>query len=495
MAGAIRAAAHRAPDKTAVKHGAANRSFGDFNDRIQRIANATVRDLKIPSGRTAAIIANNSIEYLEITTGVPEAGVPVATVSTKLTPAEAAAVCDDAMAEVLFVDTTTAALAKAAVFKTVRRVIEIGADFEGWLADQGGEIPRPDIDEWSTWTIPYTSGTTGRPKGVMLSHRARLLNYAVKAQEYGCFGVDDRFLSITPMNHGPGVGFPMNILIFGGFVEVMDKFEPATVLRKLKHEGFTGIYTVPTHFHEFFQLDQAILDECRRPPLRAIVSNSAPLTQAVKVKIVEYFGRGVLNELFSSTEQSLVANQRPADQLRKPGSVGLPFAFVDVKIVGDDGRACGVEEVGELFSRSPFLFSGYWNRPEETAAAFKDGWVTVGDMAKRDAEGYLTIVGRKKEMIITGGVNVYPIEVEELLLTHPDISEAAVVGVPDPKWGEMVKAFVVLKPGASLAHAALASFCAAKVAAYKVPKATEFMEALPRNLSGKVVKGELRARG
>ena len=493
MAGALSAISRRAPEKIAIRHGDRTRTFRDLDARIRRIANATVRDLKIPPGRTVAVIAGNSIEYLELTAGVPETGVPVATVSAKLTPAEAGAVCDDALADVLFVDASTAALAKAATFKTVRRVIEIGAEFEGWIASHGADIARPTVDEWSTWTIPYTSGTTGKPKGVMLSHRARLLNFIVKGQEYGCFGPDDRFLSITPMNHGPGVSFPMNTLIFGGFVEIMDKFEPIEVLRKLKYDGFTGIYTVPTHFHAFFAQAPAVLEEFRRPPLKAIISNSAPLSQATKAEIVAYFGDGVLHEMFSSTEQSLMTNQRPVDQLRKVGSVGLPFAFSNIRIVGDDGRDCGVDEVGEVFANSPFLFSGYWNRPEETAAAFKDGWVTVGDLGKRDADGYLYIVGRKKEMIITGGVNVYPAEVEDVLLTHTAIAEAAVVGLPDPKWGEAVTAFIVVNQGATPTQDDLTAFCAGKLATYKVPKQFRIVHTLPRNLSGKIVKSELKA--
>jgi len=494
MAGAVRTAATRAPDKIALRHGTITRTYRDFSNRIERIANAAVRDLAIAPGRTAAIFAGNAIEYLEITAGVPEAGVPVATVSAKLTPAELGAVCDDALSEVLFVDRATASIAKAAAFKTVRRIIEIGPEFESWVAEHGDAIARPSIDEWSIWTIPYTSGTTGQPKGVMLSHRARLLSYIVRAGAYGCFGNEDRFLSITPMNHGPGVSFPMNALIFGGFAEIMDRFDPVETLRKLKNEGFTGIYTVPTHFHEIFNLDAATLGRYRRPPIKAIISNSAPLTQSAKVKIVDYFGDGVLNELFSSTENGMMTNLPPADQIRKPGSVGLLFPFVQLKIVADDGRACGPGEIGELFSNSPYHFAGYWNRPIETAAAFKDGWVSVGDMARRDADGHLYIVGRKKEMIITGGVNVYPIEVEELLATHPAVAEAAIIGVPDAKWGEKVVAFVAPKSGAALSLADMTSFCASRLAAYKIPKDIVIVPTLPRNQSGKVMKRELLAQ-
>ena len=378
MGRAVQAARHRHPDKIAVVHGPHSRTYAQFADRAAAIARACVDVLGLRPGDRAAIAANNCIEYLEIIIGVPDAGVPVATINSRLTAEEIVAICNDAAARVLFADAGTAARLRGAAFRSIERIIEIGAAFESWLTSADPATPLPQVDEWDIWTIPYTSGTTGEPKGVMLSHRARLLNFFAKAQEYGCFSPDDRFLSITPMNHGPGTSFPLNALVFGGSVEIMDRFDPAAVLRKLKSGAFDGIFTVPTHFHEFFALDPALLEQCRRPPLKAIISNAAPLPQELKPRIVEFFGEGLLHELYSSTETSLVCSLRPADQLVKPRSVGLPFAAHPVRIVGDDGVDCAPGEVGELFANSPYLFSGYWNRPAETAAAFRGEWVSVG---------------------------------------------------------------------------------------------------------------------
>ena len=495
MGRAVQAAREREPDKVAIVHGPRSRTFAQFADRAAAIARACVGVLGLRPGDRAAIAADNCIEYLEIVTGVPDAGVAVATINSRLSAGEIVAICDDAGARVLFADAGIAARLRETSFRSIERIVEIGPAFESWLASADQATPLPQVDEWDTWSIPYTSGTTGEPKGVMLSHRARLLNFFAKAQEYGCFSSDDRFLSITPMNHGPGTSFPMNALVFGGSVEIMDRFDPAAVLRRLKSGAFAGVFTVPTHFHEFFALDAALLDECRRPPLKAIISNAAPLPQDLKPRIVDYFGEGLLHELYSSTETSLVCSLRPADQLTKPGSVGLPFAHTRVRIVGDDGADCAPGEVGELFANSPYLFSGYWNRPAETAAAFRGEWVSVGDLARRDADGYLYIVDRKKDMVISGGVNLYPREVERVLEQHPRVAEVAVVGVPDAKWGERLRAFIVARGAAHPDVEEIRAWCDGRLAAFKVPRDIVLLEALPRNASGKVLKQALRQLG
>ena len=208
--------------------------------------------------------------------------------------------------------------------------------------------------------------------------------------------------------------------------------------------------------------------------------------------LVDYFGDDILHETYGSTEGGVVTNLRPADQLRKERCVGLPFISTLVEIRDEEGQECGPDEVGELFSISPYLFNGYWKRPEETAAAFTDGWVSVGDMARRDDEGYVYIVDRKKDMVITGGINVYPREIEEVLMHHPRVAEAAVVGIPDEKWGESLKAFVTLKRGAEFDPVVLADYCAEELARFKVPKQFALIDTLPRNPSGKVLKTELR---
>ncbi|WP_404477797.1 class I adenylate-forming enzyme family protein [Novosphingobium sp. BL-52-GroH] len=488
----VKAAATREPSKIAVRFGEETRSYGELAARIDRLGAAALDDLCLVPGDRAAIIARNRLEYIEVVCGLPEAGVAVATVNARLTVKEIVAICDDAGARVAFVDPDLVDALRAADFASVERLIAFGPEYESWLAGVRAEAELPDLEEWDVWTIPYTSGTTGKPKGVMVSHRSRVFNFAGMAATYGCFGPDDRFLALAPLNHGGGLGFTMASLFYGGSIEILDKFEPEVALRKLKFGGFTGIFMVPTHFQMIFELPQAVLDECRRPPLRTIISNAAPLPQAMKERIVPYFGETVLHECYGSTEGAVIATLPPQHQLRKNRCVGLPFACTEVSIRDEAGEECPPEQVGELFSRSPYLFNGYWKLPAETRAAYKDGWVSVGDMARRDEEGFIYIVDRKKDMVISGGVNIYPREIEEVLLHHPAIADVAVVGIPDDRWGERLKAFVVPRGGIALTADDIAGFCAGRLAAYKVPRDLTLLDVLPRNTAGKILKTELR---
>ena len=488
---AIRAAAKRTPGKIAIRHGERSRSFGKLAARISSLRDAAITALGVAKGDNVAIIARNCIEFIEIVAALPDAGAAVATINPRLAPPEIAAHIDDCGARLVFADSASIADVRAAAAPGLR-IIEIGAEYEALLATAVSPTALPQIDEWDAWTIPYTSGTTGKPKGVILSHRSRMLVGLICASEFGCFGPDDCFLAMTPMNHGGGLGFPAGILSLGGAIEILDKFEPEQTLDKLKNGGITGVFMVPTHFQMIFALPPETLAKYRLPPIRAILANAAPLPQALKEKIIPYFGDTVLHELYAATETGLVCNLRPADQLRKTRCVGTPFAHVEVEIRNDAGQVCAADEVGELWSRGPVLFNGYWNRPAETAAAVRDGWVSVGDMAVRDVEGFIYIVDRKKDMVISGGVNIYPREIEELLFTHPAISDVAVIGLPDETWGERLKAFAVA-PG--LTSAALIDFCTGKISAYKIPRELELVETLPRNANGKVLKTELRARG
>ena len=253
-----------------------------------------------------------------------------------------------------------------------------------------------------------------------------------------------------------------------------------------------AFFGVPTHFHAIFGLEQSFLDEHRSETLHTIISNAAPLPQVMKEKICGHFGT-ILHETYGSTEGGFVSNLRPADQLRKIACVGQPFPATRVEIRRPDGSECDAEEVGELYVSSSCLFNGYWKLPDETADAFQDGgWVTVGDLAKKDAEGHLYIVDRIKDMVISGGINIYPREIEEVLVTHPLIREAAVIGVPDEKWGERLKAFVV-GPQPDMDPDEIIAFCEGKISAMKTPKEYVVIEALPRNASGKVLKTDLRS--
>lgn len=490
MAVGVRAAAGRDPAKVACRHGEATRTYGQLIDRVDRVTAALRNDCGLGSGDHGAIVAQNSIEYLETVIGASQAGIALATVNPKLAPAEIAAICADAKARVLFVDADSAEQLAGTDIDGIERVIVIENEYENWIAAASPGVP-PLVDEWGTFTIPYTSGTTGKPKGVLVPHRSRVLSILGMASEYGCYSSDDRFLSIAPMCHGAGMLFSLAPVFVGGYVEIMDRFEPDQVMIKLKEERMTGFFGVPTHFQVIFSQERAFLDANRPQHLKTIISNAAALPQAMKETLVEFFGDGLLHELYGSTEAGLVLSLRPRDQLRKQACVGQPFPGTRVSVRDDDGNECGPDEVGELFSTSPYLFNGYWNRPDETAEAFHDGWVTVGDMVRRDDEGYYYIVDRKKDMVISGGVNIYPREVEEVLIQHPSVRDVAVIGVPDEKWGEALKAYVVGDVGDP---EALIGFCDGKISGMKTPKQYEFIDAIPRNATGKVLKTELRAR-
>ena len=491
LGGAIRAAAGRDPTKVAIKHGSDERTFADLAGRVGRLRDAAIA-MGVRKGDVVAIVSRNRPEFMEVVAGLPDAGAAVATVNPRLAPPEARQTLEDCGATVVFVDQESRALVEATGLSCLT-IVGFGTDYETLLANAVAPASHPQIDETDAWTIPYTSGTTGKPKGVVLSHRSRMLVGLICAAEFGCFGPDDRFLAMTPMNHGGGLGFPTGILAAGGSIEILDKFDPEVVLERLKFGGITGLFMVPTHFQMIFALPPEVLTKYQRPPITSILANAAPLPQAMKEKIIPYFGETVLHELYAATETGLVCNLRPKDQLRKQSCVGTTFPHVEAEVRRDDGSICDADEVGELWARNPVLFSSYWNRPEETAKAVRDGWVSVGDMARRDAEGFLYIVDRKKDMVICGGVNIYPREIEELLFTHPAVADVAVIGVPDEIWGERLKAFIVPRADTEVTAESLGAFCAGRIATYKIPKEVTLVDALPRNANGKVLKTELRA--
>jgi long-chain acyl-CoA synthetase len=491
LPGGVRAAMLRNPNKVALKHRDNEKTYGELICRVDSVCSGILTDVGLKRGQHAAIVSANSIEYLEVVLGASQAGIGTATVNPRLAPAEIAAICDDAQARLLFVDAQAKQAVDGQSFATVERIIEIGAEYEAWLESVPPLHELPVVEEWDTFTIPYTSGTTGKPKGVLVPHRSRVISLYAMAVEYGCYSPDDRFLAIAPICHGAGMIFALAPIFFGGYAEIMDKFEPELVIQKFKTEQITGFFGVPTHFHAIFSLDQALLDEYRSDTLHTIISNAAPLPQAMKEKIIGHFGQ-ILHETYGSTEGSIVSNLRPPDQLRKIACVGQPFPGTRVEIRREDGSLCDPDEVGELFVTSSCLFNGYWEKPEATAEAFQDGWVTVGDLAKKDSEGHIYIVDRIKDMVISGGINIYPRDIEEVLINHPEINDAAVIGVPDDKWGERLKAFVVRASGSSLDDEAIQAHLDGKVSAIKIPKDYAFIDALPRNASGKVLKTDLR---
>ncbi len=488
----IRAAANRAPGKVAIVEGERQLTYRALVERIGRVGSLAMAGLRFEPGQTAAIVAPNCLEYMELVSGLSDAGVAVATLSPRQTATELSYILDDCGARVVFATPATEALVRDACGASVERVIAIGPEYESLLAAASPAPSLPRIQEWEPFSIPYTSGTTGKPRGVTLPHRSRVMSFFGMAVEFGCYSPDDRYLAFAPIFHGAGYSFAQSSIFFGGTLEIMPAFDAELVLRALQRSRATGVFMVPTHFHAIFALGAELRARHRDFALRAIISNAAPLAQRTKELIVDYFGEGLLHECYGSTEGAIVTNLRPQDQLRKVQCVGTPFACTEVKLLDDAGNPVKPGNVGELYSLSPYIFNGYWRNPQATASCLRDGWVSAGDLARTDEEGFFYIVDRKKDMYISGGVNVFPREVEELLFRYPGVKEVGIVGVPDDYWGEVGRAFIVKQPGADIDPEAVLAHCKEKLAGYKVPRSVSFIEALPRNAAGKVLKTELR---
>lgn len=489
----IRSAAARVPERIAIAADTGKLSYRELVQRIARVANLGRERFALAPGDRVALIAPNCLEYAELVAGLSDIGAIVATLSPRLTPAELSDIFEDCTPRLIIVHSDCTDRIDPDWCRDVPMLV-IDHGYEALLARASDTGPRVVVDETDPFALAYTSGTTGRPKGVLLSHRSRAITFASMAAEYRCFGPDDNFLALAPLCHGAGFVFACAALHFGGTTTLFSSNDPEALLDSIGTRDITGIFMVPTHFARLFDLPQSRLDASRDHGLHTIISNAAALPQRFKEAAIDQFGPGLLHETYGSTEGGIVTNIRPADLLRKPGSVGLPFPQMEIEIRNDDGTIAPAGEAGELFCRGPTLFAGYWNRPSETAETLVDGWVTVGDMAVRDSDGFVSIVDRKKDMIVTGGMNVYPSEVEAVIAHHPDVGEVAVVGTPNREWGESLHAFVVARAGAVGDAEAIIASCRNRLAGYKVPRAITFIAELPRNPGGKILKSALRER-
>jgi len=341
--------------------------------------------------------------------------------------------------------------------------------------------------------LQYTGGTTGLPKGVMLTHYNLVTNtlQCIEWQEKDLNGEQERVLAVLPFFHVYGMTVVMNLSIATGAMMILlprfDVKEVLETIQKMKPTQFPGaptMYIGLLNHPDVGRYDLSSVSVC--------LSGSAPLAPEVQKQFEKLTSGGRLVEGYGLTEASPVTHCNPIYGLRKIGSIGVPWPDTEARIVDEEGNDVPIGEVGELIIRGPQVMKGYWNRPEETANTLRDGWLYTGDMAKMDEDGYFYIVDRKKDMIIAGGFNIYPREVEDVLFEHPAVKEAAVVGVPDPYRGETVKAFIVLKEGHSVTEEELDQFCRQNLAAYKVPRIYEFRKELPKTMVGKVLRRHLK---
>lgn len=347
----------------------------------------------------------------------------------------------------------------------------------------------------------YTSGTTGRPKGVVRSHESYMAEYFLNNLNMGVRSTD-KVMLVMPMCHVNSIfySFAYTLVAAPVFVYNMISFDPLDLLQTIARYRITFTSLVPTHYIMILALPDEVKKGIDVSSIRQLLISSAPARRDLKLAIMDYFKNAELWEAYGSTEGGLVTLLRPEDQLKKLGSIGREIYGTDrIRILDENRQPVPEGEVGELFYRTPMLFTEYWKEPEKTREAFDGEWSTAGDMARRDEDGYYFLVDRKANMIITGGENVYPSEVENVVGAHPAVKDVAVIGVPDAKWGEAIKAVVILHEG----HTAgpelaedIIRFCRGKIAGYKIPKSVDFItEAeMPRTGTGKILHRLLRER-
>lgn len=488
----IRTSALKYPKRIALKTDDRSLSYERLINRIDRLAHAALEMPELNLGDHVAVLGPNSIEYLETVLALSDAQNPVVTLSARLSAAELLSICNDANVKVLFIHPDCIKTIESIKFKTVVKTIVFGDQYEAVLTRSKTTPFISKAGEWDVFSIPFTSGTTGSPKGVMLPHRARALLFYSMAVEYECFGSNDSFLAIAPFAHGAGLAFALISIFFGGTCHITTEFNAIHVTERLSKGGFTGVFMVPTHLHAILQLNKDFLSNNRPTSLKSLISNAAPLPQSVKERIIDLWGKDILHETYGSTEVGIACNLQPKDQLRKTSCVGLSLPNCANKILNEEGFEVAPNEVGELYTNSPFIFNGYWRDGKVVSPILNEGWFSAGDLAKKDEEGFIYIVGRKTDLVISGGINIYPRQIEETLHRHPGISEAAVIGVPDDQWGEKLRAFIVTYDGQDINSDELTKFCKLELSSFKIPKDFVLVDYLPRNPSGKILKRLLK---
>ena len=474
-------------------------TYRALNGRAERAA-ALLRDrLGIGKGERVGLLAFNRVEFVDLFFAAAKAGIVLVPLGTRLTPRELAFIARDSGLSALvyggtFVETVAALRAEAPVPRGVALDAESAPGDLSFAAELAAlpEAPfeRTRCDGEDLHALLYTSGTTGKPKGVMVPHRMTAWNGWNTAV---CWGLSETDVSpvFTPLYHAGGLGaFLVPVLAAGGTIVLHAGFDAEEVWATVAKERCTVVLGVPTIWKML--LEHPSFDAADLSSIRWLISGGAPLPLYL---IEAYQARGVVfKQGYGLTEVGVNCFSMSVEEsVAKKGSIGRPMMMTEAKLVDEAGSEVPAGEVGELCLRGPHVSKGYWGNRAATAAALDDdGFFHTGDLARKDADGFFTIAGRRKDMLISGGVNVYPAEIEGELLLHPAVADAAVVGVPDATWGEVGVAFVVPRPGEELSEVALLAFAETRLARYKLPKAVVFVDALPRTPYGKVVKGELR---
>ncbi|MET9463087.1 long-chain fatty acid--CoA ligase [Streptomyces canus] len=484
----VRTAA-RQPERPALRLGSHITSYTELDERSARAA-AVLRAEGVRPGDRVALMLPNVPEFVVLYYGALRAGAIVVPLNPLLKERETAYHLSDSGAVLLFEwHQAPGEGVQGAAAAGVRRMAVEPSSFAALLAGHGplSEVARTADDDVAV--LLYTSGTTGKPKGAALTHGGLRHNTEANEVHVQRMTADDVVVGCLPLFHIFGQICTMSVAVCSGAsLTLIPRFDPQTVLDAIARDRATVFGGVPTMYAALLQHPT----DADVSTLRMCVSGGASLPVEVLRGFEERFGCAVL-EGFGMSETSPVVTFNHLDRPRKAGSIGTPIQDVEVRLLDDKGQDIAPGAIGELAVRGPNLMKGYWNRPEETAIAVPDGWLRTGDLARRDEDGYLYIVDRKKDMIIRGGYNVYPREVEEVLHEHPAVALAAVVGVPHQELGEEIAAAVVLRPGAGATAEELRQYVKDRIAAYKYPRTVWLMDTLPMGPSGKILKRQISA--
>src|SRR6204780_3703680 len=483
----LRQAAADHADRPAVRMDAEVLTYADLWDAAARVA-GLLATLGVEPGDRVGIMLPNVPAFPIAYSGTLAAGGVVVPMNPLLKSREVAYYLGDSGAKVLFAWHAAAGEAAKGAADTGTRVIEVNNP----LLALAGPDPVPstaDRGDDDDAVILYTSGTTGKPKGAELTHANLVRNAKLTAQTLLENSTDDVTMGCLPLFHVFGLTCGLNATVAaGGTLTLLPRFDPARALEIIQRDKVTIFEGVPTMYAAILHLPDA--DPAMAATLRVCASGGASMPVEIMRGFEEKFGCMIL-EGYGLSETSPVASFNHPDRVRKPGSIGTPVEGVQLRLIDDTGQTAAEGEIGEIAIRGHNVMKGYWGKPEATAEAITDGWFRTGDLAKVDSDGYYFIVDRKKDLIIRGGYNVYPREIEEVLHEHPAVAEVAVIGIPHPDLGEEVGAAVALIPGASATPDELREFARDKMAAYKYPRQVWLVEALPKGPTGKILRREV----
>ncbi|HZT49826.1 MAG TPA: AMP-binding protein [Hyphomicrobiaceae bacterium] len=500
--------AHLHPAKVGARDLGRAMTFAEWNERACRLANALL-GLGLKAGDAVAVLAYNAVEWLEIYAATAKAGLVMVPINFRLVGGEIAYIVGDSGAKAAIVQDELVdrvegiraglPIAEANWIVFGRSAPPAGYHaYEAMIAAASSAEPASRARPESLWALMYTSGTTGRPKGAMRSHAGHAhLSVATLADLE--LGRDDTGLLVMPMCHANSLFFAGAFAYAGATCCVYDRksFDPEHLLRVLAETRATFTSLVPTHYIMMLGLPERVRAQCNVDSVRRLLISSAPARKDTKLAVMEQFRNSKLIEMYGSTEAGWVTLLRPEEQLSRLGSIGRELMGTGrIRLLDEAGNEVADGEVGELYSLTPWSFDGYWNMPDKTAEAFRGEYLSVGDMARRDRDGYYHLVDRKKNMIISGGENIYPSEVENLLGSHPKVKDVAVIGRPDAKWGETVHAVLVLREGAAASEQEILDWCVDRIAGYKRPRSVEFIADadMPRTATGKILHRMLKER-